>query len=103
MGRFMSFFLPRIIDSNEELPALVCGYVSIKSQGGTSSFEITKIPRSTRPFHGKPKDRNTAERSMEKMGLQIIAASRLGMSLVGPPAAWEELTEGKLVTTERLV
>src|SRR5215813_5337017 len=95
--------LPQIIESHDELPETVFGYVSVKSQGGQSCFDISKLPSTAKPFYGKPQDHKTAEANLTKMGFQITAASRLGMAITGPPGAWEELTGGRLVTTERLV
>jgi len=99
----MPFPLPQIIDSNDELPDIIFGYVSVKSQGGQSCFAIERLPKSTEPFHGKSEDHKSAERTLTKIGFQITAASRLGMAVAGPASAWEELTGAKLMAKERLV
>ena len=99
----MSFTLPRVMDSHDELPEQIFGYVSVKSQGGKSCFEISEHPESSHAFHAKAKDRKTAEQALSKMGFEILEGSRLGLALLGPPGAWEELSGGTLVTKEILV
>jgi len=99
----MPMLLPTLIDSHDELPEIIFGYVSVKSQGGRSCFEITKLPESSEAFHAKAQDRKAAEKAALKMGFAIVEGSRLGFALQGPPGAWEELTGGELVTKEALV
>ncbi len=99
----MPFPLPKFLDSNDELPDLVFGYASVKSQGGKSCFEMKALPESVESFYGKREDHKLAEKALASMGFQVTAGSRLGVAISGPPGAWEELTGGTLVCKERLV
>lgn len=99
----MSMRLPLEIESSAETPALVQGYLSVKSKGGKSCLDLTELPKSTTPFHADSRDRKTAEKVVVGAGLTIEADSPLGLAVSGPPEAFEELTGGKVVTRERLL
>jgi hypothetical protein len=94
--------LPRIMESNDELPDRIFGYASVKSQGGVSCFDVKALPPSAEAFHGKSSDQKLAQSALGKIGFEILAASRLGIAISGPSGAWEELTGGALVCRERL-
>jgi len=64
---------------------------------------LDAFAKSTEPFHGRPKDRNDAVKALDSLGFQIVAQSRLGAAIVGPPKAFEELTGGRLTTLNRLL
>jgi hypothetical protein len=99
----MRSLLPLQIDSTQRVPRLIHGYVSVNSQSGTSCFAVTSWPKTAEAFHGAAKDHKAAEKALRSMGFTITAQSRLGMAVSGPPAAFEELSGGKVVTKERLV
>lgn len=97
------FPLPLELPSSDPLPRFVHGYASFRSQGGKSCFEVSAFPKNTEPFHGRLDDRRQAIKTLESLGFQIVAQSRLGAAIVGPSAAYEELTGGRLATRERLL
>src|SRR5262249_4069148 len=97
-----SMILPSEFESAGPVPERLLGYVSVASQGGLSSFEAEEAT-DVEPFFGTTDDHDEAARALEASGLEIIAESRLGKSVVGPPSAYEELTGGTLVTCERLL
>lgn len=66
-------------------------------------LDAETIPVKTDEFHGSKQDTNRAIKVAENSGLEIIAQSRLGLAVVGPASAYEELTGGKVVTQELLV
>ncbi|WP_322760296.1 S8 family serine peptidase [Frankia sp. Cr2] len=92
---------PAEFDSNSPVPDLVLGYVSVRSQGGVSVTEATDFT-SAEPFYAASGDWERARSDVEAAGLIVTAESRLGFSVAGPPAAYEELTSGEIVTREVL-
>ena len=94
--------MPTILDSANALPDVVIGYVSVRSQGGTSILDAEDVSES-QPFHGSDSDHGEASRAVESAGLEILAESRLGKAVAGPPNAYSELTGGQLVARERLM
>jgi hypothetical protein len=94
--------LPPILESGADVPEVVIGYVSVRSRGGTSLFEAQEIDDAER-FHGSDSDRQAAVRAVEAAGLRVLAESRLGIAVAGPPAAFTELTGGEVVPRERLM
>ena len=94
--------MPTIFDSANALPDVVIGYVSVVSQGGTSILDAEDVSEAE-PFHGSDSDHREATRAVESAGLEILAESRLGKAVAGPPEAFAELTGGQLVARERLM
>jgi subtilisin family serine protease len=94
--------LPFEFESGEPVPEQIIGYLSVSSQGGVSVLESESLERAE-PYHASQSDHQQAERAISDMGFTILAESRLGKSVAGPPQAYEELTGGSLVTKERLV
>ncbi len=94
--------MPPILESDNTLPAVVMGYVSVRSKGGTSFLDAGDLA-DPEPFHGSRADATKATQAIEKAGLEIVAESGLGMSVAGPPGAYEELTGGTLAAVERLM
>jgi subtilisin family serine protease len=94
--------MPRTLDSDNALPEMVIGYVSIRSQGGESFLDGDDLSDPD-PFYGSEQDADEATRAIEDAGLQIVAESRLGKAVAGPPGAYEELTGGSLTPVERLM
>jgi hypothetical protein len=99
----MTSLLPLRFDSPARIPARLHGYLSVNSKGGTSVFDAETIPAKTDEFRGSKQDANRAIKVAENSGLEVIAQSRLGLAVVGPASAYEELTGGKVVTQELLV
>ena len=95
--------LPFEAKSNVAVPETIHGYVSVRSQGGKSPLPLRSVPKSAKRYHGKPADFKQATKAAESAGLKLIAESRLGFAVAGPAGAYEELTGGRLVTTERLL
>jgi subtilisin family serine protease len=99
----MTTLLPFTFESPAPVPSQLHGYLSVNSIGGQSVLEASKLSETTDPFHGTKKDANQARKAAEASGLSIVAESRLGLAVVGPPEAYEELTGGKVVTQEVLL
>src|SRR3954469_20007699 len=85
--------LPGVIDSDALVPDQVMGYVSVNSQGGTSLLDGRDLT-DAEPYEGSSEDQSAADHAAEACGLQIVAESALGRSVVGPAAAFEEPTGG---------
>lgn len=94
--------MPRVTDSSNSLPELVVGYVSIRSQGGTSFLDTEDFDR-VEQFYGSEADHREATRAAESVGLEILAESRLGLAVAGPPESFTELTGGEMLPRERLM
>jgi subtilisin family serine protease len=94
--------LPRILGSDNLLPTTIIGYVSVRSQGGRSFLDSEGLGNVT-AFYGSDSDRREAIRAAESAGLEVLAESRLGVAVAGPPDAFRELTGGELVARERLM
>ncbi len=99
----MNSFLPTQFETNQSPPDIIYGYVSVKSKGGTSIFDVKKPPKCSKPFHAKKKHMNQALKSLEYIGFEIMVQSRLGVAIAGPADAYRELTGGRVKTVERLV
>ena len=95
-------FMPEEFDSGAAVPDRVFGYVSISSQGGIPATEAD-LDGDVEAFFADSDDHSEAERILQSAGFEILAESRLGMSISGPPGAFEELTGGQVVTRERLL
>jgi subtilisin family serine protease len=96
--------MPETFESGAQVPELLLGYVSVRSQGGTSALVAEpQALASAEPFKASADDEGEARRALESVGLEVRAESRLGMSVAGPPQAFEELTGGTCVTRELLL
>ena len=93
--------LPTVLDSANPVPEVVIGYVSVRSQGGTSLLETQEIDDAER-FYGSESDQPEARgrSSPPGWGARGEPARRRGR---GPPAAFAELTGGQIVPRERLM
>ncbi len=94
--------MPRVLESANALPEMVIGYVSVRSQGGTSFLDAEDLS-DPEPFYGTEADHAEAAQAIERAGLEVVAESRLGKAVAGPPGAFEELTGGRLIAVERLM
>jgi hypothetical protein len=95
-------FLPTELESDTKLPDIVIGYVSVRSQGGQSLLDADDLS-SAEAFYGSADDHGEATRAVEGAGLAVLAESRLGYAVAGPPGAFEDLTGGRIEARERLV
>ncbi|WP_405578121.1 S8 family serine peptidase [Streptomyces sp. NBC_01092] len=83
----------------QNVPDTVYGYVSARSRGGVSMTEAAS-PLSARPFHAERDVRERAEEHARQAGLTVTAESMLGFTVAGTPAAFEQLTTGRIVSYE---
>jgi len=96
--------MPEEFDSVGQVPGLLLGYVSVRSQGGISALEAEpRALASAEPFQASRDDHDEARGALESAGLEVVGESRLGQAVAGPPEAFEELTGGKCVTREVLL
>jgi subtilase family protein len=95
--------IPLQFDSPTQAPAQIFGYLSMNSKGGTSLLGLKTVPRDSEPFHATKRDRTQALKTAEKSGLTLVAESPLGLAVVGPSTAYEELTGGNIATREVLL
>ena len=98
-----SFGLPYVTESDNPLPDQVIGYVSV--QGTKSVFEpgVEALATSARAYHAKQKDISSVRKDLEASGFLILAESKLGLSVAGSPAQFEELTGGEVRPIEQLM
>jgi subtilisin family serine protease len=94
--------MPRMLESANVLPEVIIGYVSVRSQGGRSFLDAEDLSDPV-PFYGSAADDSEAAQAIARAGLVVVAESRLGKAVAGPPAAFEELTGGTLTAVERLM
>ena len=99
----MASLIPQEIATSGEAPGQIHGYLSINSKGGTSVLDVESLPATSESFHGKKADTTAALKLANSSGLKVVAQSRLGIAVVGPAGAYEEITGGKIVTKEILV
>lgn len=83
----------------QNIPDTVYGYVSARSQGGTPMTEATTF-NSARPFHAEGDARERAKEYARTAGLSVTAESRLGFTVAGTPASYEQLTGGRIASYE---
>ncbi|NJO36227.1 MAG: hypothetical protein HC869_27460, partial [Rhodospirillales bacterium] len=97
--------MPLELESSTQLPEILQGYVSVRSKGGKPLFQakLDDISSGSNPYHGSRADIDAACKSLDSLGLTVLASSRIGVAVAGKPAAFEALTGGKLVTFERLM
>src|SRR5260221_3834132 len=98
--------LPSQIPSDDPIPPIINGYVSV-SGTATVFRESTPArphrPESSKAYQAKPVDRDRVRRTLERNGFRIIAQSPLGFAVSASPAAYEEITGGRIVAKERLM
>ncbi|MFF7266392.1 S8 family serine peptidase [Streptomyces sp. NPDC008159] len=93
--------LPMTPQYGQPAPEHVYGYVSARSRGGVPMTRATRWD-AAEPFRTDPESQERAEAYLLAAGLTVTAESRLGFAVSGPPAAYEELTGGRLETYEDL-
>ncbi|HEV3166585.1 MAG TPA: S8 family serine peptidase [Isosphaeraceae bacterium] len=99
----MNPMLPQQFPSDDPPPSRIIGYVSVRGDQSLFDEKPHAMMASSKPFHAKKTDLNQVRRSLEKAGFEIIAESPLGLSVSGPPGAYEDLTGGKVHMQECLV
>ncbi|MER7770453.1 S8 family serine peptidase [Kitasatospora sp. NPDC096140] len=93
--------LPKTTQNGQLPPDLVFGYVSARSEGGTPMTEAVDLT-SAAPFRASESIRARAKERAEEAGLTVTAESRLGFTVYGSPAAYEQLTGGRVTSYEAL-
>lgn len=83
----------------QDVPENVYGYVSARSQGGVPMTRATSL-ESARPFRAEGDALERAKEYARTAGLSVTAESRLGFTVAGTPAAYEQLTSGRLASYE---
>jgi subtilisin family serine protease len=96
-------FLPLETISDNEIPDMVIGYVSVQGAESVFGGKVERLPKTAKAYHAKKNDRHSVGRELDKMGFSILAESALGYSVAAPEAAYEELTGGTLETREFLL
>ena len=95
--------LPLETISDNPIPELVMGYVSVQGAASVFGEGRKKLNKSAKAYHAKKNDRESVRRDLEKNGFSIIAESSLGFSVTAPGAAYEDITGAKLQALERLM
>src|SRR3954464_12879228 len=93
--------LPSVIESDALVPDWVVGYVSVRSQGGTSVLDADDLS-DPGPYEGGAEDQSRADHAVESCGLRVIAESPLGRAVAGPGEAFQEAPPRRIVPRERL-
>ncbi|MEU1480075.1 S8 family serine peptidase [Streptomyces sp. NPDC001668] len=83
----------------QDVPETVYGYVSARSQGGVPATQATAFS-SARPFRAEGDSMERAKEYARTAGLTVTAESRLGFTVAGTPAAYEQLTSGRIASYE---
>ncbi|MCD7440677.1 S8 family serine peptidase [Streptomyces lincolnensis] len=83
----------------QDVPDTVYGYISARSRGGTPMTRATRLD-SAGPFRAEPDAQERAKEYARTAGLTVTAESRLGFTVAGTPAAYEQLTSGRLASYE---
>lgn len=94
--------LPAYVKNGQQpAPDTVFGYISARSRGGAPMTTATAFD-SAGPFQADQSTLDNAKSLAERAGLTVTATSRLGFTVSGPPAAYEELTGGRIESYEVL-
>jgi subtilisin family serine protease len=101
----MSPAFPETIERHEPLPSVIHGYLPVRSEGDKSILDYggEAFPESVEAFRSNAKSRREATTVAESAGLEVVAESSFGLAVRGESGAYEELTGGRLVTTERML
>ena len=95
--------LPLETISDNPIPPKVVGYVSVEGAESVFGGKTKKLHKSAKAYHAKRHDRDSVRRDLEKDGFEVIAETAIGLSVVAPGGAYEDLTGGKLQAKERLI
>jgi subtilisin family serine protease len=99
----MRFGLPVETVSDNPLPAIILGYVSVRGPESVFDPATTTLNAAPGAYHAPRRDRTEVGRNLRREGFTIISESPLGFSISGPPEAFNNLTGGTVVTKERLI
>jgi subtilisin family serine protease len=97
------FGLPTVIESDNSLPDQVMGYISVEGKASVFAAESTGLQKTAKAYHADKKDLASVRKDLEKSGFEILAESALGISVVGSPGQYEDLTGGVVQPFERLM
>jgi len=95
-------WLPLETESGQSPPKEVYGYLPLGSRSDDAAPDPVDLSRAE-PFHATQRDLEEAARAVESAGFTVIAESRLGIAVAGPPDAYNYLTGGQVVTRELLL
>ncbi|MBW8843442.1 MAG: S8 family serine peptidase [Burkholderiales bacterium] len=98
-----SFGLPYVTESDNPLPDLITGYVSVAGKKSVFAPGVTGLEESAKAYHASAKDLASVRRELESFGFIVLAGSELGFSVAAGPAQFEEITGGTVLPFERLM
>jgi len=90
----MRFGLPVETVSDNPLPGEILGYISVRGPQSVFDPTVTTLSTAAGAYEATPTDRAEVSRNLQNDGFTIIAESALGVSVSGPPGAYENLTGG---------
>src|SRR5918997_4720273 len=99
----MEFNLPLEYPSDNPVPELIQGYVSVQGTNSVFGGPTGSLPDSSEAYHGQSADRDEVRRNLEGSGFTISAESPLGFAVVGNREAFELYTGGTVEAKERLM
>jgi hypothetical protein len=85
------------------IPETIMGYVSVAGPQSLFGSRKRRLARTAKPFRAKAADRKAVCRELQRMGFAVITESRLGFTVAGPAAAYEELTGGRVRAQKKYV
>jgi hypothetical protein len=98
----MRLGLPIETVSDDPLPGEILGYISVRGPQSVFDPGATTLTTSAGAYEATSLDRAEVSRNLQSEGFTIIAESPLGVSVSGPPGAYDNLTGGTVVARERL-
>jgi subtilisin family serine protease len=99
----MRFGLPVETVSDNPLPKIILGYVSVRGKESVFDSGATMLNTEAGAYHATTSDRAEVSRNLQSEGFTIISESPLGLSVCGPPEAFSNLTGGAVMAKERLI
>ena len=95
--------LPLELPSDDLIPDIIRGYVSVQGPSSVFGRAAETPPSSSKAYHAKKADREHVRRHLEDLGFKITAESQLGFAVTAKAGAFEELTGGTVEARERLM
>jgi hypothetical protein len=99
----MEFNLPLAFQSDNPVPELIQGYVSVRGTNSVFDRPTGSLPESSEAYHAQSADRDEVRRNLEGSGFTISAESPLGFAVAGNTEAFELYTGGTVEAKERLI
>lgn len=99
----MEFNLPLEYLSDNPVPELIQGYVSVQGTNSVFGGPTGSLPDSSEAYHAQSTDRDEVRRNLEGSGFTISAESPLGFAVAGNREAFEDYTGGTVEAKERLM